>query len=115
MRNALGLVERKCEEWIQVGLFAPRVLTRFRQWMGGLPADRESLALAIARMAAQTQAGSGAQVNGVALDESAQPSVESLVLFYSALEPHLFPDELVHVAEAKLSVHSGPRYIGPWP
>jgi hypothetical protein len=81
MRNALGLVERKCEEWIQAGRFAPGVLTRFRQWMSGLPADRESLALAIARMAAHTQAGSGTQVNGVALDESAQPSVESLVLF----------------------------------
>jgi|HubBroStandDraft_2_1064218.scaffolds.fasta_scaffold1126976_1 hypothetical protein len=60
---------------------------------------RERLALAIARMAAQTLAGSGAQVNGVALDESAQPSVESLVLFYAAWEPHLFPRKLVQIAE----------------
>ena len=36
------------------------------------PTDLESLALAIARMAPQTQAGSGPQINGVALDERAQ-------------------------------------------
>src|SRR5206468_1336659 len=75
LRNALGLVERACEEWVEVGLFGRGVLTRFRQWLGGLPPDREDLALSIARMGAQITAGSGALVNGIALDEKSKPSV----------------------------------------
>ena len=115
LRAALALVERACDEWVAVGFFAPGVLTRFRQWISGLPPDRDGLALAIAQMAAQGHAGSGALVNGVAADEMAQPSVEGLVLHYAALETSLFPLALVQVVRVKLSVHSGPRYTGPWP
>jgi hypothetical protein len=115
MRSALGLVEATCEEWVDLGLFPHGVLVRFRQWKSGLPERREDLAVDIARMAAQTQKGSGALINGVALDEQSRPSVESLVLFYARQEPLLFPPELVLVTKAKLKAHSGPRYMGPWP
>ena len=115
LRNALALVESACEEWVDLGLFSHGVLVRFRQWRSGLPSSLEGLAGEIARMAAQTQKGTGAVVNGVALDEKSQPSVESLMLFYSAQQPLLFPNELVQAAKAKLNVHSGPRYTGPWP
>jgi hypothetical protein len=113
--NALALIETTCEEWVELGFFGHGVLVRFRQWKSGLSECRENLAIDIARMAAQTQKGSGALINGVALDEQAKPSIESMVLFYAAKEPVLFPSELVQAAKAKLSVHSGPRYTGPWP
>ena len=115
LRKALGVVEATCEQWVERGLFPHGVLVRFRQWKSGLPERKKELATGIARMAAQTHKGSGALINGIALDERSMPSVESLVLFYAMREPVLFPSELVEVVKVKLRVHSGPRYVGPWP
>jgi hypothetical protein len=113
--SALGLVATGCEEWVQSGIFARGVLVRFRQWLRGLPPERENLALSIARIAAHTGTNSGAVVNGIALDEKSKPSVESLLIFYAGLDPLLFPADLVQIATEKLRVHGGPRYTGPWP
>lgn len=54
-------------------------------------------------------------LNSVALDQAGKPSLESLVLHYSLMEPALFPKEAIDSIKAKLKYHNGPRYIGPWP
>jgi hypothetical protein len=115
LRAALLTVRQATEQWVHLGVFQRGVLTRLEQWISGLPADRDALAKAIAEMAAKLGTNTGADVNGVALDERAMPSLESLVLHYAGLDPRLFPAELVALVQGKLSVHQGPRYVGSWP
>ena len=115
LRVALVTVERATEQWVQVGMFKRGVLTRLEQWISGLPDGRDPLAKAIAEMAAKVGTNTGADINGVALDERAMPSLESLVLHNARLEPSLSPSELVASVQAKLRLHQGPRYLGPWP
>jgi hypothetical protein len=66
-------------------------------------------------MAGQCNSGTGADINGVALDQAGKPSLEYLVLHYSTMEPALFPQEAINSIKGKLKYHNGPRYTGPWP
>jgi len=113
--RALGVIRLACEEFVDKKYFQPGVLTRFNQWIIGLPNDRNNLAIEIGYKAAQYGSGTGADINGIALDAKGKPSLESLVLHYDSLEQGLFPKEAVVRVRVKLSVHNGPRYEGPWP
>jgi hypothetical protein len=115
LQDTLNLVRGACKEFVQLKYFQHSVLTRFEQWINGLPRDRDALATEIARMAEKQQSGTGADVNGVALDEEEKPSLESMVLYYSTQERGLFPLNAVHAIQKKLMVHNGPRYAGTWP
>lgn len=100
---------------MQKGFFVKGVLTRFEFWIKGLPEDKRELAFKIALMAGQQYAGTGADVNGVALDQLCKPSLESLVLHYAKEEDDLFPIEALMSITEKLKGHQGPKYKGPWP
>ena len=115
LHQALEVVRRATVEFVDHEFFVRGVLTRFDQWRGGLPNERESLAHAITHLAAQWGTGTGADVNGVALDEKGEPSLESLVLHYAELDQDLFPRPGVAAIREKLAVHGGPLYSGPWP
>jgi hypothetical protein len=115
LMDALRLVQEASKEFVQLGFFEKGVLARLNLWVSGLPTDRRAKANEIARMAAKTDTGTGADINGVALDEVAKPSLESLVLHYDDQEPGLFPQDVIAKIERKLAIHRGPRYLGPWP
>ncbi len=115
MHQALRIVREASAKFVETGFFKPGVLARFTQWLERLPVEREELAKAIVHVAAQWDSGTGADINGVALDEKREASLESMVLYYSALEPGLFPEPGVAAVRAKLSAHDGPLYAGPWP
>jgi predicted MFS family arabinose efflux permease len=91
LRAALVAVQHATEQWVRTGIFQHGVLIRLKLWTSELPDDREQLAAAIAEMAAKVGTNTGAVINGVALDERAMPSLESLVLYYAKLEPSIFP------------------------
>jgi hypothetical protein len=115
LQDALMLVQRATQGFVDRGFFQSGVLVRLTQWIHFLPSDRKSLAVAIGQKAAEEKTGTGADVNGVALDEEQQPSLEALVLHYSKEEPGLFPSTFVAAARKKLASHGGPRYVGTWP
>ena len=115
LRDAVRLVRHATQEYVERGFFAAGVLTRLDQWIANLPDGLQELADALARKAAQKNTGSGADINGVALDQGERPSLEALVLHYDAESPGLFaPDAVLKVRE-KLASHGGPAYNGPWP
>ena len=113
--KALGIVRIAAKEFVEDGLFGPGILARYEQWIKGLPKDRENLAYEIAVMAGKKASGTGADVNGVALDEMSKPSLESLVLYYASIEEVLFPEQAILAIKEKLKIHRGPKYLGPWP
>ncbi len=115
LHRALAMVQEACADFIRLGYFQPGVCTRFDQWIYMLPQDRKNLAQQMAFKAAQHDTNTGADVNGIALDQSGKPSLESLVLFYDQQEPGLFSPEAVALVKQKLLPHGGPRYTGPWP
>ena len=115
LRQALAVVRKATEQFVREGYFERGVLTRLDKWMSGLPEEKSALSHAIAGMAARQNTGTGADINGVALDERSSPSLESLVLHYADLEKDLFPGELLNSIRHKLADHRGPRYSGPWP
>lgn len=115
LQLAIEVVRIATLRFVDLGFFKSGVLTRLDQWIHNLPNTRQELARQIALKAAQTNTGTGADINGVALDERGNPSLESLVLHYEELEPGLFPYELVAVILRKLDAHGGPRFAGPWP
>src|SRR5881397_3567199 len=115
LTQALMLVRRATEEFVKEGYFQRGVLTRLDRWVGGFPSERGALAQEISALASKREADTGADINGVALDERAKPSLESLALHYALLEPELFPIEAVRLVQEKLASHGGPRYNGPWP
>ncbi len=115
LRNAVGLVRQATAEFVEMGFFQRGVLARLDMWIHGLPTDRSELAKAITQLAGQWGGGTGADVNGVALNEAEKPSLESLVLHYAGQEPDLFPRPGVAAIREKLAPHGGPRYAGPWP
>jgi hypothetical protein len=115
LQEALMLIQRATQGFVDRGFFQSGVLVRLTQWIHFLPTDRKSLAVAIGQKAAEEKTGTGADVNGVALDEEQQPSLEALVLHYSKEEPGLFPSAFVAAARKKLASHGGPRYVGTWP
>ena len=113
--HALANVRRASKDFLDLGYFQPGVLARLEQWINGLPSDRKELATQIALMAGTQHGGTGADVNGVALDQAGKPSLESLVIHYDLQESGLFPEEAVASVREKLAMHNGPRYTGPWP
>jgi len=114
--EAIKIVERASEEFVKKGFFKQGVLNRLRLCIKSLPMDDvKRLANEIAKKAAATDTGTGADINGVALDEVGQPSLESLVLYYNEKEPGLFPPEAIEMIKRKLIIHGGPKYKGPWP
>ncbi len=113
--KALSLVMGACEEFVQLGYFQPGVQTRFDQWIRGLPKDRKLMTIEIGRMAEKQHSGTGADINGVALDERGKPSLESLTLHYNAEEPGLFDPAIMQSVQGKLAAHNGPRCRVPWP
>ena len=115
LTQALMVLRRATKEFVGEGYFQRGVLTRLDQWIGGLPTERAALAQEISALASKREAGTGADINGVALDERGKPSLESLVLHYALSEPELFPIEAVRLVRGKLASHGGPRYNGPWP
>jgi len=115
LHYALAVIRFACEEFVDKKYFQPGVLTRFNQWIRTLPWDRRNLALSIADMASKTDIRTGAAINGIALNEKGKPSLESLVLHYVSLEVELLSKEKVDSIKRKLSIHNGPRYLGPWP
>lgn len=113
--RALAVVRIATVEFVELGFFESGVLVRLDQWIRGLPKDRNDLAINIALMAAQRYSGTGADINGIALDEKGKPSLESLVLHYDMVEPGLFPETCVVSIREKLFIHNGPKYKGSWP
>ena len=99
LETALKVVRAATEEWVRVGFFQRGVLLRLDQWMAGLPDDRDGLAQAIGDMAGKMRSNTGADINGVALDESAKPSLESLVLHCSARDETLFSHSAINAAD----------------
>lgn len=115
LQSALFLVRVATVEFVDLRFFQPGVLARLDKWIRGLPNERLDLAVSIALMAGQRYSGTGADINGVALDERGKPSLESLVLHYNRVESGLFPESALVPIREKLAVHNGPRYLGPWP
>jgi hypothetical protein len=115
LHRALYVVRVATVEFVELRFFQPGVLARLDKWIRGLPNERVDLAMNIALMAGQRYSGTGADINGVALDEKGKPSLESLVLHYEGIEPGLFPESALVSIQEKLAVHNGPRYLGPWP
>ena len=115
LRHALAIVQQATEEFVARGYFLPGVLARLVQWMSSLPHDCKELAKQIALLAGRQDAGTGADVNGIALDREGKPSLESLVIYYDLQERGLFPEEAVASVREKLTSHRGPLYSGPWP
>ena len=115
LHRALYVVRVATVEFVDLYFFQPGVLVRLDQWIRGLPNNRVDMARSIALMAGQKYSGTGADINGVALDERGKPSLESLVLHYEGIEPGLFPESALVSIQEKLAVHNGPRYLGPWP
>jgi hypothetical protein len=115
LHRALYVVRVATVEFVDLDFFQPGVLVRLDKWIRGLPNERVDLATNIALMAGQRFSGTGADINGVALDEKGKPSLESLVLHYDAQEPGLFPEDVLASVRSKLAIHNGPRYLGPWP
>ena len=109
------VVRRATEEFVREGHSQRGVLTSLDRLIGGLPSQRGALAQEISALASKREAGTGADINGVALDERAKPSLESLVLHYALLEPELFPTDAVRFVREKLASHGGHRYKRPWP
>lgn len=115
LHRALYVVRVATVEFVDLRFFQPGVLARLDKWIRGLPNDRVDIARSIALMAGQKYSGTGADINGIALDEKGKPSLESLVLHYDKKEPGLFPETALVPIREKLAVHNGPRYVGPWP
>jgi len=115
LHRALYFVRVATVEFVDFQFFQSGVLVRLDQWIRGLPNDRVDMARSIALMAGQRYSGTGADINGVALDEKGKPSLESLVLHYDKKDPGLFPETVLLAIREKLAVHNGPRYLGPWP
>jgi len=115
LHRALYVVRVATVEFVDLRFFQPGVLARLDRWISGLPSERVALAISISLMAGQKYSGTGADINGVALDEKGKASLESLVLHYDRLELGLFPESTLVPIREKLAVHHGPRYLGPWP
>ncbi len=115
LHRALYVVRVATVEFVDLRFFQPGVLARLDKWIRGLPNERVDLAISIALMAGQRYSGTGADINGIALDERGKPSLESLVLHYDRIEPGLFPESALISVREKLASHNGPRYLGPWP
>lgn len=115
LRGALYVVRVATVEFVDLHFFQRGVLVRLYQWIRGLPNNQVDMARSIALMAGQKYSGTGADINGIALDEKGKPSLESLVLHYDKKEPGLFPETALVSIREKLAVHNGPRYLGPWP
>jgi hypothetical protein len=117
MRKALQVVVEASERFRQQGFFEQGVLNRLNTWIACLPLADRAIAREVAEKAAAQETGTGADFNGVALDERGMASLESLVLHYFEHDPGLFRglEPLMDRIRAKLAPHCGPKYLGPWP
>ncbi len=117
MRKAIEVVVRASERFHRRGLFKQGVLNRLNGWIGCLPCDDRGFVNALVQKAAAKDTGTGADINGVALDQEGEPSLESLVLHYAEqdLDPFEEVRDLLEQIRAKLTAHRGPKYLGPWP
>src|SRR5438034_10910732 len=87
LTQALMVLRRATKEFVREGYFQRGVFTRLHRWIGGLRSERGALAQEISALASKREAGTGADINGVALDERGKPSHESLVHHYALSEP----------------------------
>ena len=112
--KALDRVEEATAELVHDRTFHHAVLTRLKQWQR--PHDMKSLAEKIVSKAAKARLkGSGAGMNGITLDQRGKASLESLVLYYDALDTGLFDQSKVQLVRNKFAGHNGPKFRGPWP
>lgn len=117
MRKALQVVVQASERFRQDGLFEQGVLNRLNRWIACLPCDDRAFVREVVEKSAAQQTGTGADYNGVALDERGMASLESLALYYSQHGTELFRglEPLIERIRAKLAPHGGPKCTGPWP
>jgi uncharacterized protein with HEPN domain len=117
MRKALEVVVQASQRFRQDGLFEQGVLNRLNSWKACLPCDDCAFVREVVEKAAARETGTGADYNGVALDERGMASLESLVLHYSQHAAELFRglEPLIEQIRAKPAPHGGPKYRGPWP
>lgn len=108
-------VRKSTGRFVKRQFFHPGVLKRLEQWIESLPKTKTELAYEIGALAANQDRPGGSIVNGRALDEKKEPSLEALVLHYEAMENGLFAPEFTVAAQTKLATHGGPLYAGPWP